>query len=78
MTDEIEGNDDVVILSHSLWMRRFNGDPDVVGRAVRFSGRMFRVVGVLPEGFQHVGGHLPDLRSRRARGRVVGPHRAAR
>jgi predicted permease len=56
MHDEIEGNTDVVILSYSLWMRRFNGDPSVVGRAVRFSGRMFRVVGVLPEGFQHVGG----------------------
>jgi len=54
--DEIEGNNDVVILGHSLWMRRFNGDPDVVGRVVRLSGRMFRVVGVLPEGFQHVGG----------------------
>ncbi len=56
VTDEIEGNNDVVIFSHSLWMRRFNGDPDVVGRVVRLSGRMFRVVGVLPEGFQHVGG----------------------
>ena len=54
--DEIEGNNDVVILSHSLWMRRFDGDPGIVGRVVRFSGRMFRVVGVLPEGFQHVGG----------------------
>ena len=56
MTDEIEGNNDVVIFSHSLWMRRFNGEPDVVGRVVRLSGRTFRVVGVLPEGFQHVGG----------------------
>jgi putative ABC transport system permease protein len=54
--DEIEGNNDVVILSHSLWMRRFNGDPGVVGSAVRLSGRTFRIVGVLPEGVQHVGG----------------------
>lgn len=56
MADEIQGNGDVVILSHSLWMRRFNGDPAVVGRAVRFSGRLFRVVGVLPANFEHVGG----------------------
>src|SRR5439155_18341970 len=56
MTDEIQGNDAVVILSHSLWMRRFDGDPAVVGRAVPFSGRSYRIVGVLPEGFQHVGG----------------------
>jgi predicted permease len=56
IAEEIEGNNDVAILSHSVWMRRFNGDPGVIGRAVRFSGRMFRIVGVLPEGFTHVGG----------------------
>jgi predicted permease len=54
--DEISGNDNVVILSHSLWMRRFDGDATVIGRAVRFSGRPFRVVGVLPPRFEHVGG----------------------
>jgi putative ABC transport system permease protein len=54
--DEFEGSGDVAILSHSLWMRRFEGDPAVVGRAIRLSGRPFRVVGVLPRGFQHVGG----------------------
>ena len=54
--DEIEGSGDVVILSHALWMRRFQGDPAAVGRTVRLSGRPFRVVGVLPRGFQHVGG----------------------
>ncbi len=55
MNDEIQGNNNVVILSHSLWMRRFNSDPAIVGRAVRFSGKTFRVLGVLPAGFQHVG-----------------------
>jgi predicted permease len=54
--DEIQGSSDVVILSHSLWMRRFQGDPAVVGRTVRLSGRPFRIVGVVPRGFQHVGG----------------------
>ena len=54
--DEIGGKADGIILSHALWMRRFDGDPAIVGRAVRLSGRPFRVVGVLPEGFQHVGG----------------------
>jgi predicted permease len=54
--DEIQGRSDVVILSHALWMRRFEGDPGAVGRTVRLSGRPFRIVGVLPKGFQHVGG----------------------
>jgi predicted permease len=56
VNDEIEGNHTVAILSHALWMRRFNGDPSIVGRAVRLSGRTFTVVGVLPDGFAHVGG----------------------
>jgi putative ABC transport system permease protein len=55
IADEIPGNSDVVILSHRLWMRRFNSDPAVVGRSIRLSGKSYRVVGVLPEGVQHVG-----------------------
>lgn len=54
--DEIPANNGVVILSHALWMRRFDGDANIVGRPVRLSGRTFQVVGVLPERFQHVGG----------------------
>ena len=54
--DELTGNDNVVVLSHGLWMRRFGGDPGIVGRPVRLSGRTFHIVGVLPEGFRHVGG----------------------
>lgn len=54
--DEIQGSPDVAILSHALWMRRFDGDPNIVGQTRVFSGRPFQVVGVLPPGFQHVGG----------------------
>jgi predicted permease len=58
--DELPNNNSVVILSHALWQRRFNGDPGVVGRAVTLSGRPFTIVGVMPPGLQHVGG---DYRS---------------
>jgi putative ABC transport system permease protein len=54
--DEIEGNHLVAILSHALWMRRFDGDPAIVGRPLRLSGRTYTVIGVLPDGFAHVGG----------------------
>ena len=54
--DEIDGRNNVAILSHALWMRRFDANPSVVGTAARFSGRMLQIVGVLPPGFQHVGG----------------------
>jgi len=58
--DELPDNNQVVILSHGLWQRRFNGDPNIVGRVVTLSGRPFTVVGVGPQGLQHVGG---DYRS---------------
>ncbi len=40
------------ILSHGLWLRRFGGDPAIIGRNVRLSGRSYLVVGVLPENFR--------------------------
>jgi predicted permease len=54
--DELPGSGDKAILSHALWMRRFDGDPGIVGRTVRLSGKPFEILGVLPPGFQHVGG----------------------
>ena len=39
------------ILSYGLWLRRFGGDPSIVGRTVRLSDRPFTVVGVLPASF---------------------------
>ncbi|MGC2109783.1 MAG: ABC transporter permease [Candidatus Korobacteraceae bacterium] len=42
------------ILSHGLWLRRFGGDPSIVGRSVRLSDRGYKIVGVLPEGFHPI------------------------
>src|ERR1700752_5307942 len=56
LDDELEGHTDVVMLSQSLWKRRFDADPTLVGKSIRLSGRTFRVIGVLPGGVQHVGG----------------------
>lgn len=48
------------ILSYTLWQEQFGGDPAVVGRSVRLDRQPWTIVGVAPEGFQHVGG---DYRS---------------
>jgi predicted permease len=42
------GPDPVVVLGHGLWLRRFGGDPGVVGRPILIERRAFRVIGVLP------------------------------
>jgi putative ABC transport system permease protein len=39
------------ILGYGLWLRRFGGDPSIIGRTLRLSDRSFTVVGVLPASF---------------------------
>jgi predicted permease len=51
----------VVVLSHRLWERRFNGDPAVVGQAVRINRHPFTVAGVAREGFRGTNLASPDL-----------------
>lgn len=41
-----------VVLSHGLWVRRFGGDPAVLGRAVQIDGNPAVVVGVMPAEFR--------------------------
>jgi putative ABC transport system permease protein len=59
--EEIPDDSAVVILSHGLWLRRFQGDPMIVGKTIRLSGKSFTVVGVVPAGLQHVGGGYRPL-----------------
>jgi putative ABC transport system permease protein len=46
--DDRAGAEPVVILSDELWRRRYNGDPQIVGRALTINGRPYTVIGVLP------------------------------
>ena len=41
----------VIVISHGLWLRRFGGDPQVIGRTVALDGIPVSVVGVLPASF---------------------------
>jgi putative ABC transport system permease protein len=46
------GGPPVAILSDSLWRRRFDGDPRVIGRSIIVDGQSRTVVGVMPYGFR--------------------------
>ncbi|MCI0432626.1 MAG: ABC transporter permease [Gemmatimonadetes bacterium] len=48
--EDVQGADDVVVLSHGLWQRRFAGDPGLIGSTIRLNGRTRTVVGVLQAG----------------------------
>jgi putative ABC transport system permease protein len=41
----------VVVLSHRLWLRLFEGNPSAVGRILRLNGRPLTIVGVMPPRF---------------------------
>jgi predicted permease len=46
------GAGDAVLLSWSLWQRRFGGDPSVVGRTIELRERPHEIIGVMPAGFE--------------------------
>ena len=47
-----EGQAAVAIISHGLWQRRFGADPAILTRDIRLDARAYRIVGVMPPGFQ--------------------------
>jgi predicted permease len=49
--DRARGASPVIVLSYTLWQRRFGADPSVVGRSIKLNGHPFTVVGVSPESF---------------------------
>jgi len=48
----VPGFEQVVILSHGLWVRSFGADPSLVGRPIQLNGRSITVIGVMPPGFR--------------------------
>lgn len=50
--DDRPGGAPVVILGHSLWQRRFGGDPRAIGRRLVYNGIARTVIGIAPAGFR--------------------------
>ena len=50
-SDERAGAPPVVVLGYEVWTRRFESDPQIVGRSVQLGSGFATVVGVMPEGY---------------------------
>ncbi len=52
--DEVDHRtpEQVTVLSHGTWARRFGSDPQVVGETVVINGQSYTVVGIGPRGFR--------------------------
>jgi len=45
------GKNPVCVLNYNFWRRRYQNNPNVVGRTIRINGVSFTIVGVAPRGF---------------------------
>ena len=59
--DDRAGGNPVIVLSDKGWRRRFDRDPNVLGRTVLVNGAPFEIVGVMPEGFRGLEVSAPDF-----------------
>ncbi len=46
------GQNNVIILNHGFWLRRFSADSNILGRTLRLDGETVTVIGVMPASFQ--------------------------
>jgi predicted permease len=51
--DQPGGDDHVVVLSYALWQSRFGSDRGILGTTLRISAENYRVIGVMPRGFDY-------------------------
>jgi putative ABC transport system permease protein len=49
--EDAPGKDSVIVVSHGMWQRRFNGDPNILGQSVTLNSSPVTIVGVMPAGF---------------------------
>lgn len=50
--DDTPGAPGVVLLSHDLWMRRYNGDRGVIGKTILVNAQPCEIIGVMPPHFE--------------------------
>ena len=53
--DDPGGQARAVVMNEAFWRARFNADPTVIGRKIRFDGQPYTIVGVVPMSFQAFG-----------------------
>ncbi|HEU4995474.1 MAG TPA: ABC transporter permease [Gemmatimonadaceae bacterium] len=59
--NHVPGRDRVAVISHGLWMRRFGGNPAIIGSTITLNGDPFLVAGVMPQGFVYPSDQALDV-----------------
>src|SRR5215212_2114295 len=50
--EDAKGKNQVCVISHAFWQRRFGGDPNTVGRTLSLNNTPTQIVGVMPADFK--------------------------
>ena len=76
--EEVRGSRRVVVISHRLWQRLYNGDPAIIGKSISLENQgrySYEIIGVMPQGFRFLGAdvwvscaHMPRLMTFRGGG----------
>src|SRR5215813_4007797 len=53
--DQVDNWAPVIVITHRLWKRHFNNDPNVIGKTLTLDQEPITVIGVLPEDFSFFG-----------------------
>ena len=59
--DDRPGRTGTAVLHYGTWMRRYGGDPRVIGRSIMLNGQPFEIIGVLPASFSLPREVMPTL-----------------
>src|SRR5258705_194247 len=54
--DSVPERDQVAMISHSLWINRFGGDPAALGKSVTLNLKPYTIVGIVPADFRPLSG----------------------
>jgi putative ABC transport system permease protein len=54
--DDVSGAENVLVISHGLWKRRYGAARDTIGRRMTLGGAPFTIVGVMPSGLDYPSG----------------------
>jgi predicted permease len=65
--DAAPGARRVAVISDALWQRRFNADPEIVGKTLLLNNNPWEIAGVLPPGFRGLSGRADALLNLTAR-----------
>src|SRR5688500_477835 len=59
--EDVQGKEQVVVLSEALWHRLFAADPAAIGKTLQLNGRSYDIIGIMPPSFRDFFGRTAEL-----------------